>query len=82
MLAENEFFLSDGIFPGSYPEDGRSNSPVPVFVFVSVGEELRSGQREVQGGQGQISVAKTHQLDRRSQTLVLILRRLRDNLQV
>ncbi|TNN87619.1 hypothetical protein EYF80_001966 [Liparis tanakae] len=45
-------------------------------------EELRAGQREVQSRQGQIPVAETHQLDRRGQVLVLVLRWLGDDLQV
>lgn len=58
------------------------HSPVPVFIFICVGEELWAGQRQVQSGQGQISVAKAEQLDRWSQTRVLILHWLRDDLQV
>lgn len=58
------------------------DSPVPVFIFICIGEELRAGQRQVQSGQGQISVAKADQLERRSQMLVLVLHRLGDDLQV
>lgn len=59
-----------------------SHSPFPVFIFICVGEELRTSQWEVQSCKGQISVAKTHQLDWRSQALVLILHWLGDDLQV
>lgn len=60
----------------------KFHSPVPVFILVCVGEELRASQREVESCEGQISVAKTHQLDRRSQALVLVLHWLGDDLQV
>lgn len=62
--------------------DIKLHSPVPVFIFVCVGEELRASEGEVQSSQGQVSVAKANQLDRRSQALVLILHWLRDDLQV
>lgn len=40
----------------------KFHSPIPVFIFICVREELRTSQREVQSGEGQISVAKTDQL--------------------
>lgn len=63
-------------------QNDKFHSPIPVFIFICVREELRASQREVQSGQGQISVAKTHQLDWRGQALVLILHWLGDDLQV
>lgn len=63
-------------------ENIKLHSPVPVFIFICVGQKLRASEGEVQSSQGQVSVAKANQLDRRSQALVLILHWLRDDLQV